>query len=92
MVVERGETLEYPVIGVGRFATLEEAQLEASLHEPKHGGRIVAIHESDSWASKKPVVRGRRGPKSRRGERDTQSITRCCASHHRDFRALPRAN
>ncbi len=28
----------------------------------------------------------------REGERDTQSITRCCAAHHRDFRALPRAN
>ena len=26
------------------------------------------------------------------GERDTQSITRCSTSHHRDFRALPRAN
>jgi hypothetical protein len=28
----------------------------------------------------------------REGERDTQSITRCSAAHHRDFRALPRAN
>ena len=28
----------------------------------------------------------------REGERDTQSITRCSVSHHRDVRALPRAN
>jgi hypothetical protein len=28
----------------------------------------------------------------REGERDTQSITRCSTSHHRDFRALPRVN
>ena len=28
----------------------------------------------------------------REGERDTQSITRCWTSHHRDFRALPRVN
>src|ERR1700690_1554126 len=28
----------------------------------------------------------------REEERDTQSITRCSASHHRDVRALPRAN
>src|SRR5580765_287194 len=28
----------------------------------------------------------------RKGERDAQSITRCFASHHRDFRAVPRAN
>jgi hypothetical protein len=26
------------------------------------------------------------------GERDTQSITRCFTSHHRDFRVVPRAN
>src|SRR6202049_4435421 len=26
------------------------------------------------------------------GERDTHSITRCSASHHRDVRAFPRAN
>ena len=28
----------------------------------------------------------------REGERDTQSITRCSTAHHRDFRAVPRAN
>src|SRR5258708_3180379 len=28
----------------------------------------------------------------REGERDTQSITRCFTSHHRLFRAFPRAN
>src|ERR1039457_2903076 len=28
----------------------------------------------------------------REGERDTQSITRCSTSHHRLFRAFPRAN
>ena len=28
----------------------------------------------------------------REGERDTQSITRCFAAHHGDFRAFPRAN
>src|SRR5882762_7350525 len=28
----------------------------------------------------------------RERERDTHSITRCCASHHRDVRAFPRAN
>src|SRR5271154_3264386 len=28
----------------------------------------------------------------RKGERDTQSITRCFAAHHGDFRAFPRAN
>ena len=26
------------------------------------------------------------------GERDAQSITRFCTAHHRDFRAVPRAN
>src|SRR5580658_9681713 len=26
------------------------------------------------------------------GERDTQSITRCSTTHHRDFRVVPRAN
>src|SRR5206468_1575541 len=26
------------------------------------------------------------------GERDTQSITRCLTSHHRDFQVVPRAN
>src|SRR5437899_10128909 len=28
----------------------------------------------------------------RKGERDAQSITRCFTAHHRDFRAVPRAN
>src|ERR1019366_8240515 len=28
----------------------------------------------------------------RKGERDTQSISRCSTAHHRDFRAFPRAN
>jgi hypothetical protein len=28
----------------------------------------------------------------REGERDAQSITRCSTAHHRDFRAVPRAN
>src|ERR1022692_3736635 len=28
----------------------------------------------------------------REGERDTQSISRCFTSHHRDVRAFPRAN
>jgi len=27
-----------------------------------------------------------------KGERDTQSITRCSTAHHRDFRVVPRAN
>jgi hypothetical protein len=65
VIVERVDALEYPIIGVGRFATLKDAQLAASLREPKHGGRIVAIPESDSWDAKKPVARRRRGPKSR---------------------------
>src|SRR5712671_5378457 len=61
-------------------------------HTFDHDQCLTGIHIVREAISQQLAANSHYFELPRKGERDAQSITRCFTSHHRDFRAVPRAN
>jgi hypothetical protein len=67
---ENGTVSRYPVFGVGRFKTLEEALEVAKCQQPKHGGEIVPVPEQPKGMGRVQKPKRPTGPKRDDRRRD----------------------
>jgi hypothetical protein len=59
----------YPILGVGPFATWQEANEEAKKHQPQHGGFITVEREPSEDKPARKTKGGKRLPRGREGRR-----------------------